>query len=155
MKIRKAKKIDAPIILRLTEKLINYHKKIDKGNKSSKQMKMYFKREIEHQIGIKNNFYIVAEDKSVIVGYLSGDIRNGSPTRIYKKVGYIGNMFVEEKYRKKGIGENLMKEFIKECKKRKIKHFELSVNAQNKVAIGVWKKLGFVGYEIAMEKNLR
>jgi ribosomal protein S18 acetylase RimI-like enzyme len=154
MNIRRAKKADIQEIIKLNLRLIDYHKKLDRHNKNGNQVRTRFEKVIKEQIGKKNEIYFIAEESDFIVGYLYGEIVNGNFFRKYDKIGHIGHVFIDEKYRKREVGKSLFKEFVKWCKNKKIRHIELSVHAKNQLGIDVWKKFGFKPYEITMERNL-
>lgn len=92
--------------------------------------------------GIKNKsvVYLVVE----VDGKVKGRVwvgRKDSPQR------HIGNLVIHlaKELRGKGIGDKLIKAIIKEAKKTlKIKMITLSAMVQNKPAIGLYKKNGFV-----------
>jgi ribosomal protein S18 acetylase RimI-like enzyme len=55
----------------------------------------------------------------------------------------IDDVHVEEGYRRKGVGTELMKYVIEIAKENKVDCIELLVNSYNLVAKGLYKKAGF------------
>ena len=71
-----------------------------------------------------------------------------------KRAGYVGawltlpnaeilNLFVSEKYRGLGIGNQLMNAVIEVCKNEQIEHLTLEVRPTNTIAIQLYEALGF------------
>jgi ribosomal protein S18 acetylase RimI-like enzyme len=60
------------------------------------------------------------------------------------KRGHLSRIIVKPEYRGKGIGETLCSELIDKAKYLKCKTISLNVNNDNKVAIRLYKKLGFI-----------
>ena len=56
---------------------------------------------------------------------------------------HITNIAVSADYRRKHIGEALLKTVIDECYKNGVKYITLEVRASNKAAIGLYEKYGF------------
>lgn len=59
----------------------------------------------------------------------------------------ISSLFVEEQYRNRGIGRKLMQECIEYAKRRKAAYALLNVFRQNRIAINLYKSLGFRTYQ--------
>lgn len=70
-----------------------------------------------------------------------------------RKIGEIEVAFVEEKFRRKGIGKILFEELVKWFKKRKINLIEVLVDSRNEIGISAYKKYGFK--EVAKRMALR
>lgn len=88
----------------------------------------------------KEKVMLVVEADGKICGNCSIERREGKCNHR----GYIG-ITVSKELRSKGIGTVLMRETIKLAQKRMkgLKIIELDVYANNKIAIGLYKKLGF------------
>jgi len=98
----------------------------------------------------KEHLILLAENNEKLIGYLTGSIIKN----IWQHSGYIDDIFVNKKFKRKGIGSYLIKEFIKFLKHKKIKKCKLGVNIKNKKAIKLYKKLGFKkeSYEMGLER---
>lgn len=64
---------------------------------------------------------------------------------------HLGNIAVAKRWRRKGIGEKLMKWLIEEAKRRNVVRLTLEVRATNYPAISLYKKFGFK--EVAVRKR--
>jgi len=67
----------------------------------------------------------------------------------------VESLFIREEYRKKGIGEELVKFLEKEASARGIKHFHIFTNRNNIKAQALYKKLGYADTgEFLLDKTL-
>lgn len=95
---------------------------------------------VEGHLKSKNSQLLVAVDgNGKIIGSLGGD---GGSRRRNKHLLTIGIVVLKE-CRGHGIGVALMKEMLKKAKKAGIEKVRLSVNANNRIAIALYRKLGF------------
>lgn len=83
----------------------------------------------------KENIYLVCECNGVIAGYC------GLWTVLGE--GNITNMAVDKEYRKKGIGEALMKEMEKRGRQKDVDIFFLEVRQSNAAARRLYNKMGY------------
>jgi len=86
-----------------------------------------------------NNLYLIAQLDSQIVGFLRFTGGKFAKTSHAGKFG----MFVRKEFRGMGVGKKLIKELLIWAKNNKIKRVELEVLANNKPALGLYKKSGF------------
>ncbi|RLF16495.1 MAG: ribosomal-protein-alanine N-acetyltransferase [Thermoprotei archaeon] len=85
---------------------------------------------------LSNDTFIVAEYDKHVVGYVIGTLR-------WDVVGHIINIAIHPDFRRKGIGEVLMKEVMKALKKKGATMFRLEVRISNIPAQCLYEKLGF------------
>lgn len=144
IKIRNAKLKDLQDLLNLWQGLMDYHKNLDKKAFSLKKnaksmMKSFFIKNIKS----KNSIVLIAEDKSVPVGYLMGFIQKQPPVYENDKYGFLSDAFVKEEYRSKGTMRTMVKKAEKFFKNKKLKTLSAKIFAGNKKAIKAWNKIGF------------
>jgi len=72
-----------------------------------------------------------------VVGFICGSINGEKEARIMILV-------VDKEYRGQGIGRKLLELFEEEAKKLKVEKMRLEVKTSNKVAISLYKKIGFI-----------
>ena len=154
--IRKANIKDLESILKLNSILFkNEYQKFDNTMDLkwtySKEGKKYFKDNIVK----KNGFVDVAEYNNKIIGYLVGNLSERLSHRKAAKYAELENMIIEKKFRGKGIGRKLTKDFISWCKKNKVNYISVTASAKNKDAISLYKKSGFKDYEVVLEVMLK
>ena len=75
----------------------------------------------------------------------------------YRKILEISNLGVEEKYRNKGIGTELLNFIKNKAIENNCTDLYLTVNEENKNAIKLYEKFGFriknIAYSMQIEKN--
>jgi len=97
-------------------------------------------------------FVAIVDNK--IVGYLVGGLTDPESYRILPKIAELDNMLVLEDYRNLGIGKKLYLALIDWCKSKDIKKIKVTASAQNIKAINFYKKNGFIGYDLTLERNI-
>jgi len=86
--------------------------------------------------------FLVAEVNGKIVGYIMCRVeKHIHGLRIVKK-GHVISIAVEKEYRRRGIGEALMRR-AEEVLKNKVEYMFLEVRVSNMPAISLYKKLGY------------
>jgi ribosomal protein S18 acetylase RimI-like enzyme len=154
VKIRKAKKEDISAVVRLNMKLTDYIKKLDIYGAESSKVEKCFRKYIRDIIKKRNVIILVAEVNGKIVGTMRGAIQRASPVVSYNKVGRVSGVFVEEDYRRLGLGKKMFEELKKWFTKKKIRILDVMVNSDSKAAISAYEKFGFREYSKNMRLNL-
>lgn len=157
MKIRKANLKDIPEITKLGEKLWNYHDKNFKEalmfNKRKGSAGKLFSGFVKKNIKSRNGLVLVAVDEG-IVGYCIGFIKKNTPIFACEKVGYISDLYINEKYRGKGVSSGFKKIVFNWFKKKKLKQAEIAAYPHNKPAVPIYKKWGFNDYHLILRKKI-
>jgi len=149
MKIRKATQKDFEQYLNLRkEDIAEYSRIIHEKIKVAPDAQI--KKEFDGISKSKDHLILVAEKEGELLGYISGSIIKN----IWQHSGYIDDVFVLKKSKRKGIGTHLIKAFIKFLRTKNIKKCRLGVNTKNKKAIKLYKKLGFRTFSHEMDLNI-
>ena len=113
----------------------------------------------EEVLNKNRKFFVVKSENGEILGF-AGVLINIDFIEIM-------NIVVRKKYRKKGIGKELLEKLISFSKEKNFELINLEVNSKNEPAINLYKKFGFkeVGLRkkyynniddaILMEKNIK
>jgi len=109
MKIRKADKKDAGVLKGLWIKSLENEKKLNNNIDLESEIKD-FKKDFPKLF--KENNYFLADINGNIAGFIGGEIKIGRGFFKNKRIGIIHALFVEEKYRNRGIGTELKKFLI-------------------------------------------
>ena len=90
-------------------------------------------------------YFVVVEIDNNIIGFGQAILK--------KDVGEIGRICIDRKYRKMGIGKELMKYLIRLLRKKKVKTIESHCYTKNKPALKMHEKLGFrkEAYKLSLE----
>ena len=123
------------------DKLINhslyeYYKAIEDDYE-----KKWEKKDFYSFISNQHNIFILSQPEPV--GFIKA--------RIIKDEIEIISILTDKKFRKKGIGKNLINKLLRVAKKNKTKHIFLEVSVENRIAINLYKKFNF--NEIGKRKN--
>lgn len=85
---------------------------------------------------LAGDLFLVAREGRRVVGYAVGLIRKG-------RVGHVVSIAVVPEYRRRGIGERLLKELLRKFEERGCERARLEVGVTNEAAIKLYRKLGF------------
>ena len=85
-----------------------------------------------------NTLYLVATAKDKVVGYMGAWLLQGE--------AQITNIAVHPEYRRRGIGEKILREFVKSIKQRDVTAMTLEVRPSNVAALALYTKFGFKDY---------
>lgn len=151
MKIRKAGLKDFKLIDNFQKKLVSYERKLDPLIARGNNIRYYQEKDIKKTLRSNNALYLIAEIDNKPIGVVMGKIiKTFGNWCIYKKEGYIGQMFIEKEYRGKNTGKKIINDLVKWFKSKGIKSIKLNVYANNKKAIKSYKKYGFKDYILGM-----
>jgi ribosomal protein S18 acetylase RimI-like enzyme len=103
-----------------------------------------------------NTKIFIAEEKEIVIGYCTVHIREIKDHDMMQDriIIVIGNLYIEEKSRKKGIGKMFFEEAKKYAKREKIKFIELMVWEYNQNAINFYEHLGMKTQNRTMELEI-
>lgn len=129
--------------------LINDEKKYDNNINEKCIVNSFY----ENFYNLDNQFLYFAKVKDKYVGYIYGFLKDSGDAYL-DKVTELDAMFVEEKYRNKGIGTSLIKKFQDWSKEKGAKYIELKVCNGNESAIYLYKKNLFKSIKTIMNCEL-
>lgn len=130
----------------LLTKLIQEERLYDSSIDTNFKVKNYFKNIIKK----KNNILLCYKEDNNIIGYIYL-----KPTSNDTQKGYlIDGLYVEKEYRNNGVGRKLVKEALKNIN-TKYDYIDINVLYANKIAIELYKSLGFKEFKITMKIEKR
>lgn len=110
-----------------------------------------FKRLLPDGRDSKDNFLFTAHDeKKNVLGYIWFTIRGDTNNR----KAFICDVVIEDSYRGKGYGTQIMELVEIEVQKQGLNRIGLHVFGFNETAINLYKKLGYLTTDLVMEKTL-
>ncbi len=109
----------------------------------------YFQKRVTSDSAI----VLVAEVEGNVVGYILAFI-NSYTFRKVNPIAEVENMFIDEEYRRSGIGSKLMAELKKIAKERGVRRLKVEAVAQNAKAINFYRSCGFETFETILEMKL-
>jgi predicted N-acetyltransferase YhbS len=99
-----------------------------------------------------SNFIFVAEDNGTLVGFVTFSIR--LVVRYPKPIAELDELFVDEKYRRKGVGKLLMNRVLEKSKELECYRLFIESHYDHKVAHKYYEALGFTNYGYHFIKDL-
>lgn len=87
-------------------------------------------------------FYVIKSQEQ-IVGYCIYYIRPFLSLKGFKKKSVVYSIAIDRNYRRRGFGEKLLKESIKEMRLNAVSSVLLYVNTKNLPAVSLYEKIGF------------
>ncbi len=150
--IREATKDDSGAIIDLWQEMMDFH--IERSNLYEMKVnaREIYSDYLKDILKSPEYMVFVYETKNKVVGYLIATESSDPP--VYDTVGIISELSVNEKYRNKGIGEELLAEVEKWFYKRDIKRIECMVSDSNEVSKNFWFKNGYRPYNLVCVKLL-
>lgn len=144
--IRKATIKDMPSVLKLWTKLMEFHRKLSKNFEPADDAEKAWESFAKEQLDEQDSLLMVAEVSGNIIGFTLVSIQSNIPVFKIKRYGVIYDFFVDEAFRRRGIGRKLF-DFAREWFEQKgVEHLQLSVVHHNPVGQEFWRAMGFTDY---------
>jgi ribosomal protein S18 acetylase RimI-like enzyme len=141
LKIRRADESDMPLLLMLAEQFMS-------EVEATREKRMEILRK-----ALRNPDYelVVAELNGATVGFIDQwiihDFAHGA------KLSYIQNLYITSKHRREGIGSRLLEEIIRSAEKKGVLEIHVVTEFENKPAISLYRKHGFVEESLQLERE--
>ena len=142
IELRNARKEDIDSIIELVLRLKRLNEEFDPLLKVSNAARENIRQYIEEAIDSQRNVLIVAEQAGKIIGALKADIVD----RIFyepPKEGIIRELYVMPEHRRKGLGQRMIEQAIKQLRERGAGLITAEFPAQHKIAVAFYEQLGF------------
>lgn len=147
--IRPAQLSDLGALKNFQQQLVKHERPFDSGIPKKGVVEYY---DIEALIKSRNANFLVAEIDNKTVGCAFGQIRdNDADWALNKKYGYIGLMFVDEKFRKLRIGKLIIDSIIQWFNEKNISDIRLKVYEKNVGAVNAYRKYGFKDFVLELQ----
>lgn len=156
MKIREATKKDMASLKNLFYESMKEINRFydDNGGIGLKNVKNYLNKSGNFGKLFKQRKWFLAEAGGKVVGFIDGKIEKKDAFFRERKRGAIYHLFIDEEYRNKGIGTELVKALVSWFRKNKIKTIELDVSQKNKTAVKLYEKIGFKESYMQMKRKI-
>ena len=142
--IRQAVEDDVDRIGELWTQLVTHHRLLDEQlPEAAEDGNTLYARHILNRLEDQYTRVFVAESEGQVVGYVFGIVVDLVPEMfIAEPGGFLADIYVDEKYRGKGIGRDLVDALTKWFRTRGVSYVELYVANKNDGARGFWDKIG-------------
>lgn len=157
--IRPATEADARSIGALWEELASYHHSLDSALPipSENGDEVYAAR-VRERLDDTHMHVVVAEDNAHsgrLVGFALGMIMDMVPEMFAEETaGFLADIFVDQSYRRQGVGRALADAMASWFRSRGVAHMEWFVAARNEEARDFWRSLGGRDVMVRMRINL-
>lgn len=141
--IRVALPEDVVAISKMWLKFMQYNAVFDSSFEVKPKVTARFAREIQDRLEDSNYRIAVAEIDNGLAGYCFSYVSRKPYFFKLGKFGFIGDLFVEEAFRRRGIGRILVDDAHAFFERRGAEQIELLVAAKNIDTIKFWEKLGY------------
>lgn len=142
--IRPARAADVETVARLWEALVAHHRALDDSLPDLTPLGMVrYARRLEDQLDNPMACVLVAEASGEIVGYVLGVVVDLAPEMFAQEPsGFLADIFVEEGWRRSGIGRALVQSLAEWFRQRGMRYFEWHAAARNAEALAFWRGVG-------------
>ncbi|MFX1537027.1 MAG: GNAT family N-acetyltransferase [Promethearchaeota archaeon] len=131
-----------------------YHELWDELYASVPSAQHDWKKLVESYLDQPNHCILVAEDiDEKIVGYIHGSFHPW-PMSPFQQYGSLNTIAVTPGAQGQGIGKRLVRALLKWFKKQDIEHISIHVDYRNRIALKMYKNVGFRPYQQRLMLNL-
>lgn len=102
-------------------------------------------------LGDERHVVTLAEVDGRAVGYLSGAVRDPSTWRT-ARMAEIFALYVIPEYRSQGIGERLVRSFLRWARDQGAERIVVAAFAANEAALRFYRRVGFASFEVMLEQ---
>lgn len=154
--IRTATEADAEDIGQLWEKLVSYHHALDNQLPTATgEGGSVYARRIANRIEDTHTRALVAAHDGQVIGFALGVIVDMMPEMFEQEIGgFLADIYVEDDYRRLGVGRRLVHEMGQWFRSRGIQHMEWYVAARNRDGRTFWESLGGRDIMVRMRMEL-
>jgi aminoglycoside 6'-N-acetyltransferase I len=145
--------LDIENVVLLWKKLIDFHNGSNNKFAISNNWRVLKSKELLLILSANNNKIFIAKVFGVVCGYIHIMIKENSELYKKTKIGYIEELFVDDNFRNRGIGDRLVDEAVLWLKSKDLKEIWLNVDINNFEGTRFWDDQGF--NSIGIRKSLK
>lgn len=154
--IRPATVEDTDTIAQMWLRLVDYHRRLDADlPPATADGPRRYARSLGERIDDSHTCTYVAEGDGRLIGYVLGVVVDFPPEMFQQEPsGFLADIYVEEGYRRFGVGRALVNALAEWFKAKGLGYFEWHVAARNTAGIAFWKALGGRDVMLRMRTDL-
>jgi len=143
-----------PQIVELWKELMDFHAERDPQFATAEDGHVHFEKYLRGLLQSAEWRVFVALDGEQVVGYLMAQVAKRPPVMRHRDFGFISDLAVARSYRRRRIGQDLLRAAVAWFSERGLRRVEAHVAARNEVACGFWSAQGFEDYLHTMRLRL-
>jgi ribosomal protein S18 acetylase RimI-like enzyme len=151
--IRRARAADLPSLVELGTELARSDRRFDPLFKEDWYTSEPGKKYLLKKIRGGQHVCFVAETSGQLIGYATGGINKTDTARPVTH-SELGNLYVQEDYRRHGVGHHLLATFRQWSKKKGVEKMIVHVTSGNTDGIAFYEKSSFASMQLIMEADL-
>ena len=151
---RLARAHDVETIVELWKELMDFHQARDRHFTRSPNGPSVFADFVTEQLHNDDALVLVAEEAGAIVGYCLAVSETHALVFEKPRHAEIIDLFVCQSYRRRGIGERLVREVEQWFSRRGFDRIEARIATRNEVSTEFWCRIGYESYLERMFKQL-
>lgn len=154
VQIRRATVRDIKAILPVWGELASFHAALDPAFTPAPTWPREYGAYLRALMSRDDAIALVAREAGDVIGYAVGRISMLPPFFEHRYRGYIHDVFTHARFRRRGIGRQLVEELLSWFQERGVIVVEVTVAANNRDALPFWRQLGFHTYMHQMKRML-
>ncbi len=143
LKLRKAEVSDVDTIVSMR---LSLQRHLEKSNpliwRYTDEKKKLIGKNLEELLADENHLILIAEVDKEVVGFIHGQVQQRL-THLPTVIGSLATVFVNEGFRRRGIGSRLINEIYKFFRTKKVEDVYLRYVVGNREGVKFWETLGF------------
>ncbi len=153
--VRRATLSDLDAVRRLDRELIRHDRRFDATLIPDWTDSAAAHQWLRERITGRDGIVLIAQEGPSAVGYLVGGRCEAEEYRRTAPMAEVECMFVAPSQRGRGIGERMMRQFLRWCADRGIGRLRVVACAESEGAIAFYRRMGFKPYDLVLERPLR
>src|SRR5512139_516619 len=142
--VRPAEVGDGPALYSAWQNLRKHNAEVDRRVIPSPVSESDFVLDLREMLGRPRSAAFVAEAPAALAGFIAGTIERNLPDRLPEEHATVGYLWVEERFRRLGIGRELFGHIADWARRQEgVAHFEMAVLTADTGAAGFWRSIGF------------
>ncbi len=143
MKVTRAANEHVTAIVEIWKELMDFHKDLDPIYARSADAHANFEKHLRELMASGDSLVLVALEATRVAAYAIAQTKKRPPVFQHDTYGLVCDVAVTARYRRKGIGEKLLREILGWFESLGIHGIQVRVAAKNPVANAFWRKHGF------------
>jgi ribosomal protein S18 acetylase RimI-like enzyme len=142
--VRRATPGDVERLIELWMQMWEFHRKLDARFEPSPMAALTMRHWLEgHLESPSSAVFSAADESGTVVGYILASILENLPIVQNPAFGFISEIAVDEKYRRRGVGGRLVRAAHEWIRSKGISSVEVNLAAANAASRAFWKKMGY------------